>query len=157
MRTTIFLFLIIIANTLKSQEISVLDFSVYENKITAEEKATKPTIINISTDWCAVCKTQKYKINQDKELASMLNNDFLLVGLNPEKYTKDIKFLGKRYRYYPNGDSGMHELAYKLTEGTNAYPVWIFMDTKGNIIRKIFGLITNDDFKILLTEIQKIK
>lgn len=154
---TIFLFLIIISSTLKSQEISVLDFSVYEKEISQEEKSKKPTIILLSTDWCSVCKTQKYNLSHDKKLTKLLNDDFLLIGLNPEKYTDDIYFLGKKYRYYPNGDSGLHELAYQLTEGSNAYPVWIFYDTKGHIIRKVFGLISNEDFITLLTEIKKIK
>lgn len=150
MRVIILLFLML-SSTLKSQEISVLDFETYKNLI---EKKT--TIIYINTDWCSVCKIQKQQMRKDKKLIELLNNQFSFISFNAEKYTKDISIFGKTFEYYPNGNRGLHELAYFLTDGSNAYPVWVFLDKKGNIIKKIIGFISNKDFKILLLELTKL-
>lgn len=144
MRIFLLLFLML-SSTLKSQEISVLDFEMHENKT-----ENKPMIIYINTDWCSVCRIQKQQIKEDKNLVKILNNHFYFINFNAEKYTKDITLFGKTFEYYPNGNSGLHELAYFLTDGSNAYPVWIFLDKKGNIIKKIFGFISNQDLKLLL-------
>lgn len=151
MRIIIVLFLLFFSNILQSQNINMLDFETYD-----KHTEKKPMIIYINTDWCSVCKIQKPQINEDKNLVKTLNNHFDFINFNAEKYTKDIRIFGKTFEYYPNGNSGLHELAYFLTDGSNAYPAWIFLDKKGNVIKKIFGLISNEDLHILLADIRTL-
>lgn len=98
---------------------------------TQQQRSPKPSAILFSTDWCSVCQIQKREL--DKNNKDLRNDGFYLTIINPEKYKKDIVFLGKRYSYIANGTSGLHSLAYELMGNTPAYPYWIFIDSNTKI------------------------
>lgn len=97
-----------------------------------QQHSPKPSALLFSTDWCSVCQIQKREL--DKNDKDLRNDGFYLAIINPEKYKKDIIFLGKRYSYIANGTSGLHSLAYELMENNMPiYPYWIFIDSNNRI------------------------
>lgn len=108
------------------------------------EVENKPMIVLFSTDWCSVCKIQKREL---KEIPKEFWDKVYFVSINPEKFYKDIHFLGKKYSYISNGTSGLHSLVYSLAGNKPpAYPFWVFVDDKDKIVT-YQGLLNSEDFK----------
>lgn len=115
------------------------------------EKLGKPILIYMKTDWCSICKIQKYQIEKDFELRNLIDEKVYFITFNPEKYKESITFFGKNYNYISNGNSGIHELAVELSSNKKpVYPTWILMDKDGKVLFRNEGLIDNGILKLLL-------
>ncbi len=114
-------------------------------------KLEKPILIYMKTDWCSICKIQKYQIEKDLELKNLINNKVYFITFNPEKYKESITFFGENYNYISNGNSGIHELAIELSSHKKpVYPSWILINSEGKILFRQEGLIDNKILKSLM-------
>lgn len=115
------------------------------------DKLEKPILIYLKTDWCSICKIQKYQMEKDLELKNLLNDNVYFIIFNPEKYRESITLFGENYNYISNGNSGIHELAVELSSNKKpVYPVWILIDKDGKILFRNDGLIDNQTLKLLI-------
>ncbi|WP_379965678.1 hypothetical protein [Epilithonimonas sp. UC225_85] len=115
------------------------------------DKLEKPILIYIKTNWCSICKIQKYQIEKDLEVKNLLEKNVYFLVFNPEKYKESITFLGESYDYILNGNSGIHELAVEVSSNKKpVYPTWILIDTNGKVLFRNEGLIDNGTLKLLI-------
>lgn len=122
-----------------------------------QKEDPKPIMIHLYTDWCSVCKIEKFNLNKDKELVELINQHFYIINFEAEKTKENIGFLGKEYHYLSNGNSGIHELALALSKNKSqpVYPLWIILDKYGNLIEYHEGLFKPERLKKKLKEILK--
>lgn len=123
-------------------------FSSLEEIERRRKEENKPVIILFSTDWCAVCKIQKKSI---EGLPNEIKDKVYLITINPEKYRKDIVFLGDKYSYISNGTAGLHEIYLKLVGDAPMYPSWVFID-KRNEKQHYQGLLNEAELIELLNK-----
>jgi len=115
------------------------------------EKLDKPILIYMKTDWCSICKIQKYQMEKDSELKNLMDEKVYFITFNPEKHKELIKFFGENYNYISNGNSGIQELAVELSSNKKTiYPTWILIDKNGKILFRNEGLIDNGILKLLM-------
>ncbi|KAF2519897.1 thioredoxin family protein [Flavobacterium salilacus subsp. salilacus] len=141
------LFLLLTLATLYGQEQYTVTFEGLPEKAAAKPK---PILIKVYTDWCAVCKIQDKKIENDKELQDLLSDKIYYLTFNAET-TKNILFNDKEYNYIPQGaGNGYHELSVYLTEGKQSYPCWVLFSSKYEVLGVYNGLLKNSQLKELL-------
>lgn len=123
-----------------------------------EKESSKPIVIHIYTDWCAVCKIESYRLNKDEDLVKIMNENFYLINFEAEKNRDKINFQGQEFEYLANGSSGIHELALALSKNKEqpVYPLWIFLDKNQNLVYYQEGLLTPDKMKEKLLEISAL-
>ncbi len=122
---------------------------------TSLKQNPKPVIIHIYTDWCSVCRIEKFNLNKNKDLVTLLNDKFYLINFEAEKTKEKINFQGKEFNYLPNGNSGIHELALALSKNKNqpVYPLWIILDKNQNLIEYHEGEYKPEKMKEKLLEV----
>lgn len=149
-----FLLLILIPNFGFSQ-IKTTTFSDLGN---LQKVRQKTVIIHLYTDWCSVCKIEKYAIEKDKDLVKMIDENFYFINFEAEKTKETIHFQGKQFNYLPNGNSGIHELALALSKNKNqpVYPLWIILDKNQNLIYYHEGEFKPEKMKEKLREITNL-
>lgn len=130
---------------LNSQEVNHYGFD------SLPEKLEKPILIYMKTDWCSICKIQKYQMEKDLELKNLMDKKVYFITFNPEKYKESINFFDKNYNYISNGNSGIHELAVELSSNKKPiYPSWILIDKNGKVLLRNEGLVDNKTLKLLI-------
>lgn len=120
-----------------------------------QKESSKPIVIHIYTDWCAVCKIESFHLNKDKDLVKIMNENFYLINFEAEKSKERIRFQGRDFDYLSNGSSGIHELALALSKNKEqpVYPLWIFLDKNQNLVYYHEGLLNPEKMKQKLLEI----
>lgn len=123
-----------------------------------QKESSKPVVIHLYTDWCAVCKIESYRLNKDEDLVKIMNENFYLINFEAEKTRDKINFQGQEFEYLANGSSGIHELALALSKNKEqpVYPLWIFLDKYQNLVYYQEGLLTPDKMKEKLLEISAL-
>ena len=148
---TIFLFLMLVPCFCLSQ----MKTGTFSDLEIQQKEDPKPIILHLYTDWCGVCKIEKFNLSKDKELVELINQHFYIINFEAEKTKQKISFLGKEYHYLPNGNSGIHELALVLSKNKSqpVYPLWIILDKYENLIEYHEGLFTPEGLKKKLKEV----
>ena len=137
--------LLMISGIFNSQEVKHYGFE------SLPEKLEKPILIYMKTDWCSICKIQKYQMEKDSELKNLMDENVYFITFNPEKYKGSITFFGEKYNYISNGNSGIHELAVEISSNKKpVYPSWILIDKDGKILLRNEGLVDNGILKLLI-------
>ena len=146
MKNSVFLLMLFLVSGFYHSQIKTDTFSDFE-KVQKENK--KPIIIHLYTDWCSVCKIESFKLNKDKELVKLMNENFHFINFEAEKTKEKINFLGKEFNYLPNGNSGIHELALALSKNKNqpVYPLWIILDENQKLLYYHEGEFTAEKMK----------
>lgn len=117
------------------------------------EKDKKMVAILFSTEWCSICKVQKRTLGK---MPDEFWENVYFTTINPEKYTKDISFLGKKYAYVANGTSGLHRIIFEWAgQRVPAYPFWVFIDEQENFAT-YEGLLNQTELE-KITKINKNK
>ncbi|MGN7866892.1 thioredoxin fold domain-containing protein [Chryseobacterium sp. 22458] len=119
------------------------------------KESSKPVVIHLYTDWCAVCKIESYRLSKDKELVNMMNDHFYFINFEAEKTKEKVHFQNQEFEYLQNGNSGIHELALALSKNKNqpVYPLWVFLDKHQNLVYYQEGQMTPEKMKQKLKEI----
>ena len=115
-----------------------------------QRKAPKPLVVLIATSWCKYCHAMKNTMIKDKKVASLLNEEFYTVFLDPED-KRDIFFAGKIFRH----EAGLHELARELgmINGQIAYPSITVLNVKNEIVYQHDGFLSPNAMLYMLKKI----
>lgn len=108
----------------------------------------KHIIIELYTDWCGICAIQGKKIQKDKALISKLNDEFYFVRFDAES-KESFTFNGYEFK---NQDK-IHDFPKAILSDSNAFPAWIILNPKLEIIFQYNGLIETEDLKAILLEL----
>lgn len=121
-------------------------------------KDPKPVIIHLYTDWCSVCKMEKYNLNKDQEAVELINENFYLINFEAEKTKEKIHFQGREFEYLQNGNSGIHELVLALSKNKDqpVYPLWIVLDKDQKLVYYHEGMLKPEAMKQKLLEISAL-
>lgn len=151
----VFCFLMMISGFCFSQKLKSISFSELNN---IQKENRKPIIIHLYTDWCSVCKIESFQLKKDKDLIKMIDENFYFMNFEAEKTKETIHFQGKQFKYLPNGNSGIHELALALSKNKNqpVYPLWIILDKNQNLIYYHEGEFKPEKMKEKLREITNL-
>lgn len=117
----------------------------------------KPMLILLSTDWCKYCQMQKNQLEKNKDFLNQTDN-FYYVIFNAEQ-KEAVVFHQKTFQYKATGlSSGIHELAIALSGTENvAFPTWILLDTKYQVLFRYNGVLKPLEIKELLKAIEQHK
>ena len=150
-----FLFLIVLNSGFCFSQMKTISFSDLEK---LQKENPKPMIIHLYTDWCSVCKIESFQIKKDKDLIKMINENFHMINFEAEKTKHTINFQGKEFKYLPNGNSGIHELALALSKNKKepVYPLWIVLDKNQNLVYYHEGEFKPEKMKEKLREISTL-
>lgn len=115
----------------------------------------KPVIIHIYTSWCSICKIESFKLNKDKNLVKLINENFYFINFEAEKTKGKIRFQGEEFNYLTNGNSGIHELVLALSNNKKqpVYPLWVILDRDQKLAVYHEGVFTSQEMKQKLNEI----
>ena len=137
-----------ISGIFNSQEVKRYGFESLPDKL------DKPILIYMKTDWCSICKIQKYQMEKDLALKNLMDEKVYFITFNPEKYKETITFFGENYNYISNGNSGIHELAVEISHNKKpVYPSWVLIDKDGKVLFRNEGLVNNGIFKLLIINV----
>ncbi len=150
-----FLFLIVLNSGFCFSQMKTITFLDLEK---LQKENPKPMIIHLYTDWCSVCKIESFQIKKDKDLIKMINENFHMINFEAEKTKHTINFQGKEFKYLPNGNSGIHELALALSKNKKqpVYPLWIVLDKNQNLVYYHEGEFKPEKMKEKLREISAL-
>jgi len=138
--------LLMISGIYNSQEMKNYGFE------SLPEKLEKPILIYMKTDWCSICKIQKYQMEKDLALKNLIDAKVYYITFNPEKFKESITFFDENYNYISNGNSGIHELAVELSSNKKPiYPTWILINQDGKVLFRNEGLIDTGILKLLIS------
>lgn len=138
--------------------LSQMKTGTFSDLETSMKKDPKPVIIHLYTDWCSVCKMEKYALNKDQATVDLINEHFYMVNFEAEKTKEKIKFQGREFGYLPNGNSGIHELALALSKNKDqpVYPLWIVLDKDQKLVYYHEGMMKPEIMKQKLLEISAL-
>ncbi|MFP4521605.1 MAG: thioredoxin family protein [Fibrobacterota bacterium] len=103
----------------------------------------KLILVKIYTDWCMWCGKMDNYTYSDSKVKKELEDNFVVVSVNPEKSDQHISIQGQRYT--PN--------AYARHIGVRGAPATAFHRPDGKFIRLVNGYKGPDEFLKLLREI----
>jgi thioredoxin-related protein len=112
----------------------------------------KLVIVDIYTDWCKWCKVMDEKTFSDPGLIYFLDESFHMVKFNAEERST-IKFDGKKYEFVKRGKRGYNKLAAELCKGDLAYPSFVVLDNKLNVVDVIRGFKDAKQFRSYLESV----
>lgn len=118
----------------------------------AEE--SRPILIKMHTDWCAVCKLQDRQIEKDKALQHQLAEGFYYIEFDAES-RESLVFNGTEYNFIPHGTGGLHALAAELSETKASYPAWILLSPDYTILARYNGLLKSGELREILSKISQ--
>lgn len=133
-------------NYLAAQE--SIPITKIENKL---KENPKYIIIELYTDWCGICAIQHKKIQKDEDLISKLNEEFYFIRFDAESNESFI-FNGHEFK----NQNKIHDFAKAISSDSNAFPAWIIMNPKLEIIFQYNGLIEPEDLKAILLKLKEL-
>lgn len=134
-----------------SQKNYVITFRDLPQKMAKE---SRPILIKMHTDWCAVCKLQDRQIEKDKALQHQLAEGFYYIEFDAES-REPLVFNGTKYSFIPHGTGGLHALASELNEAKASYPAWILLSTDYTILARYNGLLKRGELREILSKISQ--
>lgn len=137
--------ILVFAFNLNAQE--SIPINEIDNKL---KEIPKYIVIELYTDWCGICAIQDKKIQKNDELVSLLENEFYYVKFNAES-TESFVLNGHEF----TNQNKIHEFAKAISSDSNAFPAWVIMNPKFEIIFQYNGLIEIEDLKSILLKLLK--
>lgn len=99
----------------------------------------KPVLVDFYADWCSWCKVMDKETFSDREVASILNAQFVLVRIDVESNQK-IR--------YKNKDFSPRQ--FQMYMQVTGLPTIAFFDKKGELVTLLPGFVPAKDFKPVL-------
>ncbi|HAV02085.1 MAG TPA: thioredoxin [Chryseobacterium sp.] len=146
------LFLLLFSAAVRAQQHPV------EIAVQQTQKASKPVVLFLHTDWCNYCKAMQKTTFNNHEVKKLLTEDYYFAKLDAAE-KQPIYFGSELYEYKPTGvGSGYHELAAKLAEqeGEAGYPALLILTPDLKLIFRYNGFLKASELAELLREV-KIK
>lgn len=123
-----------------------------EEAVKKNKKKPKKFLIDLYTDWCGWCKVMERRTYAHKDVAKYVNENFYPVKFDAEQ-REDVEFNGKKFKFIPQGNRGVHELAVALTNSKLSYPTTVFLTEKMEIIQPLAGFMTAEQIEPILVYI----
>jgi thioredoxin 1 len=96
----------------------------FEEALKLSKTTGKPVFVDCYTTWCGPCKMLAARTFTSEKVGAFFNENFINLQVEMEK-DADGPFLMRRY-------------------SVNAYPTLIFVNSKGELIKKSLGFVTPD-------------
>ncbi len=119
-----------------------------EEGLACAEESGKPVFLDFTGRFCSNCKKMEAAVWSDPEVLSMLRNDFVVVSL----YTDVNVKLPESEWYTSENDGkvkktiGQQNVDYEISMfRTNTVPLYVIMDSQGNVVREPIGTELNVD------------
>ena len=110
----------------------------FEEALERSKTEKRKIFIDVYTDWCGWCKVMDKNTFSEPEVAKMLNEKFYPVKFDAEQ-TGDVEFAGRTFKFIPQGNKGVHELAVALLNSQMSYPTVVFLDEEFRMIQPLAG------------------
>lgn len=101
-----------------------------EEGMAAAEEQNKPVLVYFWAVWCQYCEKFETNTLPDERVTKVLTDEFILVAIDLD----ENKEIPRKY-------------------GVNYPPYELFLDEKGNVIKKVPGYVNSDRFHSILTEV----
>jgi len=128
---------------------AVVKWMTFEQAVAKSKIQKKKIFIDVFTDWCGWCKVMDKNTFSEPQVAKILNEDFYPVKFNAEQ-REDVKFNGTTFKFIPNGNSGVHQLAAALLNNQLSYPTVVFLDEDFTGVYPIAGYRKAEEFHSFL-------
>ena len=130
------------AMLLRAEDKSKLQWCSFEKGLAEAKKTNKKMLVDVYTDWCGWCKRMDTDTYSNADIASYLQDKYVVVKLNAESSTRQ-SYNGKQYTE--------QELAGEF--GVTGYPTTIFFKSDGAAITALPGYADAANFKTILSYI----
>lgn len=117
----------------------------FEEAVEASKTEKRKIFVDVYTDWCGWCKVMDKNTFAEASVAKILNEKFYPVKFDAEQ-TKEIVFSGHTFKFIPQGNKGVHELAVALLNSQMSYPTVVFLDEEFRMIQPLAGYQKAPDF-----------
>jgi len=104
----------------------------------ASKVEKRKIFVDVYTDWCGWCKVMDKNTFAEAAVAKILNEKFYPVKFDAEQ-TNEIVFSGHTFKFIPQGNRGVHELAVALLNSQMSYPTVVFLDEEFRMIQPLAG------------------
>jgi len=122
----------------------------FEQAVEKSKTEKRKIFIDVYTDWCGWCKVMDKNTFSEPTIAGILNEKFYPVKFDAEQ-RGDIIFSGTTFKFIPQGNGGVHQLAAALLNNQLSYPTVVFLDEEFRMISPIPGYQKPDAFHQYLT------
>ena len=132
-----------------SQKLQQFSFSQLDSLMVIQQR---PVAVFLHAEWCKYCKNMEQTTFQNESVTHLLNERYYFISFDGEQKEKVI-FNNHTFDYKPNGrNSGTHQLATALgtVEGILAYPTFIILNPKYEIIFQYNGFLAGQDLEAIL-------
>ncbi len=153
-KITLFIVFLTLTNlSLRAQK--SINWITLEEAILLQKKNPKKIIMDMYTVWCGPCKLLDKNTFKNKGVINYINENYYAVKFNAEG-NDVLNFKGKTYQN-PSYNSKKakrklrnsgHQLSRSF--GVRAYPTFVFLDEKANLIAPIPGYKTPKQLEIYL-------
>ncbi len=119
-----------------------LKWHSFDEGLAKAKKENKFLLVDFYTDWCGWCKKMDAETYTDKSIVKLLNEQFVLVKLNPEKEGT----VNYNLETYSNQQ-------FAGAAGVSGYPATGFFESTGQFIGVVPGYLDVTNFTDLLSKI----
>lgn len=119
------------------------DWYTIDEALAATSSKPKLMFVDMYTDWCGWCKKMDKSTFQDPTVMAYLKEHFYSVKFNAEQKAP-VTFKGTEYQFEQGGRRGAHGLAKLLLEGRTAYPSFVILNEKLEVVKVLRGYRTVD-------------
>ncbi len=117
----------------------------FEEAVEKSKTEKRKIFIDVYTDWCGWCKVMDKNTFSEPHVATLLNEKFYAVKFDAEQ-RGDIVFSGTTFKFIPQGNSGVHQMAAALLNNQLSYPTVVFLDEDFKMIAPVPGYKKPEEF-----------
>lgn len=122
----------------------------WDEAVTRSKTEKRKIFIDVYTDWCGWCKVMDKNTFSEPNIAKLLNEEFYAVKFDAEQ-TEDVTFNGTTFKFIPQGNRGVHQLAAALLNNQMSYPTVVFLDENFGMISPVPGYQKPEQFHVSLS------